>query len=248
MDAAIRVTGVGKSFRRLHPDRPGTIQETIAKGLAGWRRLRTVEVFWGLKDVTFEIPRGRAVGLVGANGSGKSTLLRLIGVGKPDEGTIEAHGRLGALLDLGAGFHPDLTGRENAMLAGILNGLTRAETLAQLDSIVEFAGVEEAFDSPIRTYSTGMVMRLAFAVAAHTEPDILLIDEVLAVGDAAFQKKCLDRIAQFRQNGCTILLVSHVGEQVQEFCQDAIWLEHGRMKAQGPASSVVRAYLEAGRS
>jgi lipopolysaccharide transport system ATP-binding protein len=243
MDSAVRVTGVGKSFRRYHADRPGTIQETIAKGLAGWRRLRQVELFWGLRDVNFEVPRGRAVGIVGANGSGKSTLLRLIGgVGRPDEGSIETHGRLGALLDLGAGFHPDLTGRENAMLAGILNGLTRAETLAQLDDIVAFAEVEDVLDNPIRTYSTGMQMRLAFAVAAHTQPDILLIDEVLAVGDAAFQKKCLDRIRQFRRNGCTILLVSHVGAQLRDFCEDAIWLEHGRVKAQGPAGEILTQY------
>lgn len=240
MEPSVVVRNVGKTFLRYHPDRPATIQEAVAKGL---RRMRSVERFWGLKDVSFDVGRGRTVGIVGANGSGKSTLLRLIGgVGRPDTGQINVRGRLGALLDLGAGFHPDLTGRENALLAGILNGLTRAEALEQLDAIVSFAEVEEVIDNPIRTYSTGMQMRLAFAVAAHTEPEILLIDEVLAVGDIAFQKKCMDRIAQFKASGCSILLVSHAGSTVQDLCDDAVWLNSGQLMAQGPAIDVVRQY------
>ena len=240
MTAMVTVSGVGKSFRRYHPDRPGTIQEAVAKGL---RRLRHVERFWGLRDVTFSVPAGRTVGIIGANGSGKSTLLRLIGgVGRPDTGTIQVNGRLGALLDLAAGFHPDLTGRENAILGGILNGLTRRQVLDRMDSIVAFAEIEDAFDNPIRTYSSGMQLRLGFAVAVHTDPEVLLIDEVLAVGDASFQRKCLDRIGQFRDSGCTILLVSHVGSVVEDFCQDAIWLAHGRLMAQGGARDVVGQY------
>jgi len=240
MKPMVVVTNVSKTFRRYHPDRPATIQEAVAKGL---RRMRSVERFWGLRDVSFTIGAGKAVGIIGANGSGKSTLLRLIGgVGRPDSGRIDVHGTLGALLDLGAGFHPDLTGRENAILAGILNGLTRRKVLERLDSIVAFAEVEKALDNPIRTFSSGMQMRLAFSVAVHTEPDILLIDEVLSVGDIAFQRKCLDRIAQFKAAGCSILLVSHEGSMVQDLCDEAVWLSGGRLMAQGGATDVVRQY------
>src|SRR5688572_16385011 len=234
------VANVGKTFRRYHADRPGTIQEAVAKGL---RRMRPVERSWALREVSFTVGAGKAVGIIGSNGSGKSTLLRLIGgVGRPDTGHIDVHGTIGALLDLGAGFHPELTGRENAVLAGILNGLTRRQVIERLDSIVEFAEVEKALDHPLRTYSSGMQLRLAFSVAVHTEPDILLIDEVLSVGDIGFQRKCLDRIAQFKTAGCSILLVSHEGSVVQDFCDEAIWLSGGRSMAQGPADEVVRQY------
>lgn len=240
MDPVVVVTNVGKTFRRYHPHRPATIQEAVAKGL---RRMRSVERFWGLRDVSFSVGAGKAVGIIGSNGSGKSTLLRLIGgVGRPDTGRIDVHGRIGALLDLGAGFHPELTGRENAVLAGILNGLTRRQVIERLDSIVAFAEVEKALDNPTRTYSSGMQMRLAFSVAVHTEPDILLIDEVLSVGDIAFQRKCLDRIARFKTAGCTILLVSHAGSMVQDLCDEAVWLSSGRLMAQGGAAEVVRQY------
>ena len=240
MRNAVTVEHVRKSYRRYAPDRPGTIQEAVAKGL---RRMRHVDRFWALNDVTFAVASGRTLGIVGSNGSGKSTLLRLVGgVGRPDAGTIDVHGRLGALLELGAGFHPELTGRENAILAGILNGLTRKQVLARLDEIVSFAEVEEALDNPVRTYSSGMQMRLAFSVAVHTEPEVLLIDEVLSVGDLAFQRKCLDRINRFKAAGCTILVVSHVHSAVEELCDDAIWLDHGRLMAQGTAADVVRQY------
>jgi lipopolysaccharide transport system ATP-binding protein len=240
MNPMVVVANVGKTFRRYHADRPGTIQEAVAKGL---RRMRTVERFWGLREVSFTVGAGKAVGIIGSNGSGKSTLLRLIGgVGRPDTGQIDVHGTIGALLDLGAGFHPDLTGRENALLGGILNGLTRRQVIERLDSIVAFAEIEKAFDNPLRTYSSGMLMRLAFSVAVHAEPDILLIDEVLSVGDVAFQRKCLDRIAQFRAAGCSILLVSHEGSMIQDFCDEVVWLNGGRMMAQGSAADVVRQY------
>ena len=241
MPAMIELSHVSKSFQRYHPDRPGTIQEAVAKGL---RRLHSVERFWGLHDITVSIQAGRTTGIVGANGSGKSTLLRLIGgVGRPDIGTIVVNGRLGALLDLAAGFHPDLTGRENAILGGILNGLTRRQVLERLDSIVAFAEIEDAFDNPIRTYSSGMQLRLGFALAVHTEPDILLIDEVLAVGDEAFQRKCLDRISQFKKAGCSILIVSHDVHTIASFCDDAIWLDHGRLVTLDRAPDVVHHYL-----
>ena len=240
MHPMVVVANVGKTFRRYHADRPGTIQEAVAKGL---RRMRSVERSWALREVSVTVGAGKAVGIIGSNGSGKSTLLRLIGgVGRPDTGQIDVHGTMGALLDLGAGFHPDLTGRENALLAGILNGLTRRQVIERLDSIVAFAEVEKALDNPIRTYSSGMQMRLAFSVAVHAEPDILLIDEVLSVGDVAFQKKCLDRIARFRAAGCAILLVTHEGSMVQDFCDEAVWLSGGRLMSQGDAAEVVRQY------
>ena len=242
MKPAVVVTNLTKGYRRPHPDRPSTIQEAVARGL---RWTRSVEYTWALRDLSFRVDAGKTVGIIGSNGSGKSTLLRLIGgVGRPDTGRVEVHGRIGALLDLGAGFHPDLTGRENALLAGLLNGLTRREILDRLDAIVEFAEVETVIDDPMRTYSTGMQMRLAFATAVHTEPEILLIDEVLSVGDLAFQSKCLDRIAQFRSAGCSILLVSHESSVIQEMCDEAIWINKGHLMAQGATAEVVRQYVE----
>ncbi len=243
MKPMVVVSNVGKKYRRYHPERPATIQEAMAKGTRGWRRIRAVEDFWSLSGISFTVGAGRTVGILGANGSGKSTLLRLIGgVGRPDTGRIEVNGRIGGLLDLTAGFHHDLTGRENAVLAGILNGLSRKEVLARMDEIVSFAEVEDAIDSPIRTYSSGMQMRLAFSVTVHTDPEILLIDEVLAVGDMAFKEKCLERIARFKAAGCSMLLVSHVGSTVEDMCDDAVWLDNGRLMAQGPVDDVVEQY------
>ncbi|HWW86652.1 MAG TPA: ABC transporter ATP-binding protein [Vicinamibacterales bacterium] len=241
MDSAIVVTNVSKSFRRYHPNRPWTLQEILARGFS---RMKPLERFWSLRDVSFHVPKGRMVGVIGANGSGKSTLLRLVGgIGRPDSGRIEVRGRVGALLDLGSGFHPDLTGRENLLVSGILSGLTRRELLTRLDTIVAFAEVEEFIDNPIRTFSTGMQMRLAFSIAVHTEPEILLIDEVLSVGDIAFQHKCLERIEHFKDSGCSILLVSHEASVVQELCDEAIWLSAGRLMAEGPPEEVVRQYV-----
>lgn len=241
-DQAIVVKNLSKSFRRYHPGRPRSIQEVFARGL---NRLGAVERFWGLRDISFSVGQGRSVGIIGANGSGKSTLLRLVGgVGRPDLGTVRVNGRIGALLDLGLGFHPDLTGRENAIVTGILNGLTRQQVLDRFDSIVDFAEIGEFIDSPLRTYSTGMRLRLAFATAVHADPEVLLIDEVLAVGDTAFQRKCLDRMAEFKAQGCAILLVSHESSTVEEMCDEAVWLDHGRLMAYAPAAETVRQYLE----
>jgi lipopolysaccharide transport system ATP-binding protein len=241
MAAAIDVREVSKSFRRYRPERPRTIQEVLARGFRG---VRATDVFWALRDVTLAVSPGRTVGIIGTNGSGKSTLLRLVAcIGKPDTGTIRVNGRIGALLDLGAGFHGDLSGRENAIISGVLNGLTRREVLRRLDAIVAFAEIEKFIDNPVRTYSTGMQMRLAFATAVHTEPEVLLIDEVLSVGDTAFQTKCLDRIAAFKAAGCSILLVSHESSTVQDLCDEAVWLSAGRIAAYGRSPDVVHQYL-----
>jgi lipopolysaccharide transport system ATP-binding protein len=241
----IIVDRLGKQFRRYHHDRPWTFQEAFQRGL---RRIKPVECFWALRDISFAVGAGRMVGIIGRNGAGKSTLLRLLsGVGRPSEGRVMVRGKIDALLDLGAGFHADLTGRENVFISGVVNGLTRREVARQFDSIVAFAELEEFIDFPLRTYSTGMQMRLAFAVATHTHPSLLFIDEVLAVGDVAFQRKCLERIARFKAEGCTIMLISHDSKLVGELCDEALWLHAGRLIAHGAASVVVDQYLaEAG--
>jgi len=240
MNSALCVQNVSKRFRHVDQNRPRTLQETL---LRGWRALRARKTFLALYDVSLTLNGGRMLGIIGANGAGKSTLLRLIGgIGKPDTGSIQTNGRIHAIFDLGASFHPDLTGRENVYVAGVIAGLTRREIHHHFDAIVDFAELAEFIDSPLRTYSAGMTVRLAFAIAVHTEPDILLIDEVLAVGDRAFQRKCLDRIQQFKRNGCAIVLVSHDMATVQSMCDEAIWLRQGQIVAQGPADAVVQQY------
>ena len=241
MSDAIIVEKISKTFRRYSSDRPSSLKEAILHGLRG---LYASQTFWALRDVSFSIPRGKMVGVIGTNGAGKSTLLRLIGgVGKPSGGKITVHGRIGALLDLTAGFHPDLTGRENVFVSGVICGLTRSEVQERFDAIVAFADMEKFIDNPVRTYSTGMLMRLGFAVAIHTEPDVLLIDEVLAVGDLAFQQKCLERIKQFKERGCTIMLISHDATQVTQFCDEAIWLRNGQVIAHGKPEIVAGEYV-----
>jgi lipopolysaccharide transport system ATP-binding protein len=241
MDHPIIVQGLGKQFRHYHPGRPRTLQEVLLHGLCHWR---PIEGFWALRDISFSIAPGRMVGVIGANGAGKSTLLRLIGgVGRPDTGHIEIHGRIGALLELGAGLHGDLTGRENIYIGGIIAGLTRREVEQRFDAIVAFAELQEFIDYPLRTYSTGMRLRLAFAVAVHVEGEILLIDEVLSVGDLAFGRKCMERIVQFKTQGRTILLVSHDITSIMDLCDEALWLHAGRLVAYGPADVVVHQYV-----
>jgi lipopolysaccharide transport system ATP-binding protein len=242
MQGSIVVRKLGKQFTRKGMDRPSSLKETVIRRSRDTRPDR----FWGLRDISFTVPPGRTVGVIGENGAGKSTLLRLIGgVGRPDEGSVQANGRIGALLDLGAGFSDDLTGRENVYVAGVIAGMTRAEVTAHFDDIVAFAELEKFIESPIRTFSTGMRMRLAFAVAAHIDPEILLIDEVLAVGDLAFQRKCLERIAGFKADGCTIFLVSHDSAQIRELCDEVILLRRGRMIAYGPTEPVLEQYESA---
>ncbi|MEO8370910.1 MAG: ABC transporter ATP-binding protein [Candidatus Solibacter sp.] len=241
MGFPIFVKGVGKKYRRYHTDTPGTIHEAL---LRGFRKLLPAEHFWGLREVNLQISAGKTVGVVGRNGAGKSTLLRLIGgVGRPDEGLIEIEGRIGALLNLGAGFHPEMSGRENILVNGVVGGLTKKEVRERFDTIVEFSELHDFIDSPLRCYSSGMQMRLAFSIAIHSAPKILLIDEVLAVGDVAFQHKCLERIRQLKTGGCTIVMVTHDTGMVQALCEDALWLQGGRVAAYGPTNDVIPRYL-----
>jgi lipopolysaccharide transport system ATP-binding protein len=240
VNEAIVVRGLSKRFRMHHAWRPRSMHEALTHGFG---RLHPTEIFWALRDVDLDVRQGSAVGLIGDNGAGKSTLLRLIGkVGRPDSGTISVRGRVGALLDLGAGFHGDLTGRENVMLGGVINGLTRREVRREFDAIVEFAGLEASIDNPLRTFSTGMRMRLAFAVATVVEPEILLVDEILGVGDIAFQHKCAIRIQQLRSRGSTLVVCSHSGDTIREICDTALWLEKGEVCLAGPAEDVMTAY------
>lgn len=199
--------------------------------------------FFALKNVTFRLEKGENLGVIGGNGAGKTTLLSLIsGLCPPDEGSVTVRGRVAPMLELGSGFHPDLTGRENVMLNASLLGLSRRQTEERFGSIMEFSGLGEFVEQPIRTYSSGMVVRLAFAVAAHVDPDILLIDEVLAVGDQAFQAKCFERIRSFKSAGKTLLFVSHAPGLVAELCERCLWLEHGHLMMDGPAAEVLAAY------
>lgn len=243
MDYAVIVQGLSKQFYRYHVDRPWTLHETLVKG---FRRLQPAERFWALRDVTFSVVPGRVVGVIGFNGSGKSTLLRLIGgVGRPDRGYVKVNQRIGALLDLGTGFHPDLTGRENVFVNGVISGLTRREVAKRFDEIVAFAELEEFIDNPIRTYSTGMQMRLGFAIAIHARPELLLIDEILSVGDRSFQHKCFGRIAQFKSEGCTIIVVTHDIDVVPSICDEALWLSSGQVMCHGRPDVVVDRYIAA---
>ena len=232
---------VGKRFRRYRADRPRSIKEALLRGLKG---VRAGTTFWALRHISLEVDRGRIFGIIGHNGAGKSTLLRLIGgIGLPDEGRITiSSARLVGVLDLGAGFHPDLSGRENVYVNGIVAGLRRAEVRQRFDSIVEFAELAQVIDTPLRTYSQGMRQRLGFAVAIHTDPDVLLIDELLAVGDQRFNRKCRDRILGFRDTGCAVVLVSHQLAAVRELCDEAIHLCDGEVVAAGPAAEVVLGY------
>ena len=237
----ISVRGLGKKFRRNSAEGPFKIKHLFTRRIFK----RRYESFWCLDDVTFEVARGQMVGIIGPNGSGKSTLLRLIGgVGKPDKGSLEVNGRIGALLDLGAGFQNDLTGRDNIYISGVVAGLTRRQISERFDEIVAFADLESFLDNPLRTYSSGMRMRLAFSVATHIDPDILLIDEILSVGDLTFQSKCLERINQFKHKGCTMLLVSHEIGQIEKFCDSVLWLKNGKVKGFGPPNEITIAYSE----
>ena len=200
--------------------------------------------FWALKDVSFQIKQGEVVGIVGRNGAGKSTLLKILSrITVPTEGRIRIDGRTASLLEVGTGFHQELTGRENIFLNGAILGMTRAEIVRKFDEIVEFSGIEEFLDTPVKRYSSGMYIRLAFAVAAHLEPEILIVDEVLAVGDAAFQKKCLGKMGSFAQSGRTVLFVSHNMEAVRSLCQRGVWLKDGRLHKDGKADEIIEAYF-----
>ncbi len=237
MTAALVFDRVSKSFAH-HSG-----QKLLRQRVAELFHPSTAERLEVLKNVSFQLPRGDGMGLVGPNGAGKSTLLNLAcGLSQPDSGRIVVHGRVGALLELGAGFHPDLTGAENVRINAAMIGLTRKQTADRFEEIVDFSGVRDFIREPLRTYSSGMLMRLAFSVAVHLDPDVLLIDEVIGVGDQAFYAKCLERMRRFQKEGKTILLASHSVELMTMLCQHAVWLERGRMVTSGPVKEVLEAY------
>ena len=249
-DVAIRAEGVGKLYRMGATQgmyRYRTLREELATRLRRRDSAAQPRSFWALRNVTFDIQEGEVVGIIGRNGAGKSTLLKIISrITAPTEGHLQVRGRVGSLLEVGTGFHPELTGRENIFLSGAVLGMRRSEITRQLDAIIEFAGVAPFIDTPVKRYSTGMYLRLAFAVAAHLETDILLVDEVLAVGDAEFQKKCLGRMAEFGSTGRTVLFVSHSMPSLLRLCPRLILLDRGCVVADGPAQGVAREYLESG--
>ncbi|HYL53651.1 MAG TPA: ABC transporter ATP-binding protein, partial [Acidimicrobiia bacterium] len=240
-EPAVVVADVSKRFR-LYRERASSLKETIT---ARFGRRASFEDFWALRDVSLSIAKGSTYGLIGHNGSGKSTLLRLMaGIHPPTTGTVRTEGRISALLELGAGFHPELSGRENIYLNGSILGLTRREINAVLGDIIEFSGLQDFVDSPVKHYSSGMYVRLGFAVAVHVNPEILMIDEVIAVGDEEFQRRCFDHLYQLRREGVTIVMVSHSPALIEQMCDQVSWLDHGRLQMTGSAPEVVRAYLD----
>jgi ABC-type polysaccharide/polyol phosphate transport system ATPase subunit len=240
---AIELTNVTKIYRRYGGRHFATLKSALLQRSI-LRDLRPAETFQALQDVTFAVPKGSTFGVVGRNGSGKSTALKLIaGITKPTSGSVKVQGRISALIELGAGFHPEISGRENVFINGIMLGLTKREIQQRFDEIVEFAELTEFIDAPVKTYSSGMYMRLGFAVAIHVDPDVLLVDEVLAVGDEGFTHKCLDKFAEFKRRGKTILLVTHSLGLVERFCDEAVWLDNGRKRAEGDPKRVIGAYV-----
>ena len=265
-DVVIRAEGLGKKYDIGHAaerERYVALRDVLARGASGvWRRTLdmlhgravvvgdTVEAFWALKDVSFAVRRGQVLGIVGRNGAGKSTLLKILSrITEPSEGRVTIRGRVASLLEVGTGFHPELTGRENIYLNGAILGMTRAEIRRKFDEIVAFAEIERFLDTPVKRYSSGMYVRLAFAVAAHLEPEILIVDEVLAVGDVGFQNKCLGKIDQVaRRGGRTVLFVSHNMAAMTRLCAEALWLDRGKIVKTGPVDRVVSGYLGMSRN
>jgi homopolymeric O-antigen transport system ATP-binding protein len=250
----ISIENLGKRYiighRRADGDGMRHAIDGALRSPIGWlrshrqRKLRSSD-FWALKDLSFQIQQGEVVGIIGRNGAGKSTLLKLLSrITIPTEGRIRITGRIASLLEVGTGFHQELTGRENIYLNGAILGMTRAEIRRKFDEIVDFSEIEEFLDTPVKRYSSGMYVRLAFAVAAHLEPDILIVDEVLAVGDALFQAKCLGKMGNFAQSGRTVLFVSHNMDAVRNLCQRAVWLKDGRLHKDGRADDVIGAYFD----
>lgn len=237
-DLAIRAENVSKRFW-LHRGRPSGLKERFVRG-----RGPASVPFWALRDATFDIERGRTFGLLGQNGSGKSTTLKVLaGIYRPTSGTISINGRVSALLELGAGFHGELTGRENVRLNGAILGLSRRQIDAALEGIVDFAGIGDFIDSPVKIYSSGMFVRLGFAVAVSLDPEILMVDEVIAVGDEEFQRKCFDHLFELRKRGTTVVLVTHSLGLIRDLCDEAAWLDDGRIRALGPAREVADRYI-----
>ena len=245
---SLRLNHVFKRFRRgeRHDSLRDLIPSLVKRAVRRDReRALAAEEFWVLNDVSFDLRKGETLGIIGHNGAGKSTMLKhLSGLMEPTRGSIEVNGRLSALIEVGAGFHPDLTGRENVFLNGVILGMSRAEIKRKYDEIVDFAGIEEFIDTPVKRYSSGMFARLGFSVAVHLEPDILVVDEVLSVGDFAFQRKGMEKMRAIAKSGATVIFVSHNLKAVAEFCQRGILLERGRVIADGPTDQVIRRYFD----
>jgi lipopolysaccharide transport system ATP-binding protein len=246
--AVIRAGGLGKLYRRGLTVEHGlrhALDRFVRSPISVLRPARQ-ESFWALKDVSLEVREGEVLGLIGRNGAGKTTLLKILSrITQPTTGWAEIHGRVGSLLEVGTGFHPELTGRENAFLSGAILGMSKREITAKFDEIVAFAELEKFIDTPVKHYSSGMYVRLAFAVAAHLEPEILLVDEVLAVGDINFQKKCLGKMGDVARTGRTVVLVSHQLNQIRRLCHRVVWVDGGALRKNGNAAEVVSAYEEA---
>jgi ABC-type polysaccharide/polyol phosphate transport system ATPase subunit len=241
---AVIARDLSKLYRRfLHKNQFRTLKSALLKGSL-LSDLAPDQTFTALDRVSFEVPQGSTFGVIGENGSGKSTLLKLLaGITKPTHGTLSVRGRISALIELGAGFHPEISGRENVVINGIMLGLSRREVEARFDEIVSFAELAPFIDAPVKTYSSGMYARLGFAVAIHVDPEVLLIDEVLAVGDEAFTRKCLDKIGEFRRRGKTVVIVTHSLNLVERMCDEALWLRRGRVSARGDPKRVIDTYL-----
>lgn len=238
-EIAVRVDHVSKSFR-LYRERNQTLKSAIMRG-----RTSVHEDFWALKDVSFEVPTGSTFGLIGSNGSGKSTLLKcLANIYYPNKGTITHFGRIAAMLEVGSGFHSELSGRDNIFLNGSILGMSKKEIQGKFDEIVSFSGVEQFLDQPVKNYSSGMYVRLGFAIAINVDPDILVVDEVLAVGDTEFQEKCFQKFRDFRRDGKTVILVSHSMETVEEMCDQAAWINQGKLITSGQAEPTIQAYKD----
>jgi len=237
--SALTVDGVSKTFK-VHQERANSLKQYLAA-----RGRNRYEEFYALRDVSFEVRDGEAFGVIGHNGSGKSTLLKcMAGILQPNTGSVTVHRRMSALLELGAGFHPELSGRDNVFLNAAILGMSRPEIARRFDQIVDFSGLEQFIDTPVKTYSSGMYVRLAFAVAINVDPEMLLIDEILAVGDIAFQQKCMEKFAQFREEGRTLVLVTHDMGSIRNFCDRAIWLDHGNVAGEGSPTELVDLYTE----
>ena len=256
MNAAITIDGVSKQYRLGQRERYRALRDTLADMLrapargvgrllngGGWETEAADNRIWALRDISFDVAQGEVIGIVGRNGAGKSTLLKVLSrITAPTEGHVSIHGLVGSLLEVGTGFHPELSGRENVFLNGAILGMKRHDILRKFDEIVAFAEVERFIDTPVKHYSSGMQMRLAFAVAAHLDPEVLIVDEVLAVGDAAFQQKCLGKVGEVTKSGRTVLLVSHQLNQVRRLCNRVVWLDGGRVRQIGHTAEVVTAY------
>lgn len=244
MKPAVELKDVSKVYRRYAYRRQfSTLKSALLRGSLA-SDLSPEETFSAVNKVSFQITKGSAFGIVGRNGSGKSTMLKLIaGITKPTEGSLSVQGRISALIELGAGFHPEISGRENVFINGVMLGLTKREISRRFDEIVEFAELEEFIDAPVKTYSSGMYMRLGFAVAVHVDPDVLLVDEVLAVGDEGFSLKCIDKFSEYKRRGKTIVLVTHGLGMVERFCDEALWLDEGSLRGIGDPRRVVHEYV-----